>query len=626
MLEDAMAQLGGWVADVSTLGAKAGPTCSAPPQLDSEWTWRHTPYVLLALLGLYLMADLSYYVLVSLVAQLYDHAFPEPGHPAYDRVYRRQKRSGTFQDVPADPAKLAAAKWAARNDSLSPTSPLSPTSCLSPTSPLSPRHHVDSPRSDASGDLIAAEGWPPQRELSGSSGCSVTAHVKMIWGDQETIAQAAGEDLVHPALREMYTSFPLVLVQVPMYNEAAHCELVVEHCCRIAWPSRRMMVQICDDSTDASIRARIDAKAAEMRAAGHWVEVSRRAERVGYKAGNLLAGLRAVAATPFQYYAVFDADFEPPVDYLYQTIWHMEADARLAFVQGRWAYTNGSDSALTWFQRVAQDYHFYWEQRARSFLGQCFGFNGTAGVWRAAAYRQAGGWDVDTLVEDMDISIRAYAAGWKFKYLDHVRCLSELPPTYEAYRTQQYRWSVGPAQVLKKSFHAIVASRSITPLERLDSLYFLFRYFMNLLEAVLILALPPCMLLLPPWQLFSPALMAGTAAAVGVWGCAILLPLTGNPLAAWPLGCLLSVFRAYAFACGILGLQGTRKWKVTLKVGDGASWTREYHPPYLLEGLCTLYFGAITAAAAATGNWLALPLPALLGTCYALATFGDYLA
>lgn len=52
---------------------------------------------------------------------------------------------------------------------------------------------------------------------------------------------------------------------------------------------------------------------------------------------------------PWEYVAVFDADFEMPPDFLYQTIWHMQHDAKLGFVQTRWSFTNGYDNMLCWY-------------------------------------------------------------------------------------------------------------------------------------------------------------------------------------------------------------------------------------------------------------------------------------
>lgn len=66
-------------------------------------------------------------------------------------------------------------------------------------------------------------------------------------------------------------------------------------------------------------------------------------------------------------------------------------------------------------QAVSLNFHFAVEQRSRSFLRTFFGFNGTAGVWRRTAMEQAGGWNMESTVEDMDLSLRAYLNGWKFK-------------------------------------------------------------------------------------------------------------------------------------------------------------------------------------------------------------------
>jgi beta-mannan synthase len=155
------------------------------------------------------------------------------------------------------------------------------------------------------------------------------------------------------------------------------------------------------------------------------------------------------------------SDFVPPEDFLYQTVYHMQRDAKLAFVQGCWTHANRNENWLTWFQAIALDMHFAIEQRARGFMRTFFGFNGTAGVWRVAAMNETGGWSIDTTVEDMDLSTRAFCLGWKFKYLHHVKCPSELPSSMSAFKSQQYRWQSGPMQVAKKCLVDIVTSKRI---------------------------------------------------------------------------------------------------------------------------------------------------------------------
>lgn len=256
-------------------------------------------------------------------------------------------------------------------------------------------------------------------------------------------------------------------------------------------------LQVCDDSTRESVRQKVDAAVISCLEQGHNVQLVRRDNRSGYKAGAMVDGMQRIEDQNFEFVAIFDADFEPPEDFLYQTVIHMVRDDNIAFVQTCWTFTN-SDSLLTWAQKVGLDFHFAVEQRARSFLGHFFNFNGTAGgspvhkswtddvllllgtylresswsystsndifllpagVWRIKAINDAGGWESDTVVEDMDLSLRVYLRGWRSIYLHDVKCPNELPSTLSAYKTQQFRWLSGPMQIVRKSFKNIWTSR-----------------------------------------------------------------------------------------------------------------------------------------------------------------------
>ena len=257
---------------------------------------------------------------------------------------------------------------------------------------------------------------------------------------------APGADKFGHLIDLYHGEFPKVMIQLPMYNEDAHCDLIIHRCCKINWPAHRLLIQVCDDSTREAVRKKVDGAVISCLEQGHNVQLVRRDNRSGFKAGAMVDGMKRVEDQGFEYVAIFDADFEPPEDFLYNTVIHMMRDDNVAFVQTRWTFTNSS-SLLTWAQKVGLEFHFAVEQRARSFLGQFFNFNGTAGVWRIKAINDAGGWESDTVVEDMDLSLRVYLRGWRSLYLHDVCCPNELPSTLSAYKTQQFRWLSGPMQV-----------------------------------------------------------------------------------------------------------------------------------------------------------------------------------
>ncbi|MCA9771410.1 MAG: glycosyltransferase, partial [Myxococcales bacterium] len=194
-------------------------------------------------------------------------------------------------------------------------------------------------------------------------------------------------------------ALPRVCVQLPVYNERYVVERLLRSVAELDYPRDRLTVQLLDDSTDDTTEIAA-AVVAELREKGLRVTHVRREIRVGFKAGALQHGLSLDAA---EFTAVFDADFLPPSDFLLRTLGHFE-DPSVGMVQVCWGHLNRDDSLLTRLQSILLDGHFIIESAARHRSGRLFNFNGTAGVWRRAAVEQAGGWQHDTLTEDLDLS------------------------------------------------------------------------------------------------------------------------------------------------------------------------------------------------------------------------------
>jgi hypothetical protein len=241
---------------------------------------------------------------------------------------------------------------------------------------------------------------------------------------------------------------PLVTVQLPIRNERAVAERVMRAACALDWPGERLQVQVLDDSDDET-SAIIDRTAEALRAEGHDIVVSRRADRTGFKAGNLQSGLDTARG---EYLAVFDADSQPPRDFLRRTIPHLVADAYLAFVQARWSFDNERRNLITRVQALILHGLFTVEQSRLSDSNKPLQFNGTSGVWRASALRAAGGWLPSagaSVTEDLDLSFRVQLRGLRGKMLPTLTVETELPSTMAAFRAQQARWVRGSAEALR---------------------------------------------------------------------------------------------------------------------------------------------------------------------------------
>jgi cellulose synthase/poly-beta-1,6-N-acetylglucosamine synthase-like glycosyltransferase len=248
--------------------------------------------------------------------------------------------------------------------------------------------------------------------------------------------------------------FPLVTIQLPLYNERYVITRLIDATMRLDYPKDKLEIQILDDSTDDTtgiiqdhIQKYIDQ--------GFDIKHIHRTNRQGYKAGALKEGLEVAKG---EYVAIFDADFIPRKKFLKRTIPYFYKYEKLGLVQTRWEHLNREYSLMTRTQAIALDGHFVIEQAVRNRAGFFINFNGTGGVWKKECIFDAGNWEADTLTEDLDLSYRAQMKGWKFKYLVNFTSPAELPSDIFALKSQQFRWTKGAIETAKKIFPVVLKS------------------------------------------------------------------------------------------------------------------------------------------------------------------------
>jgi cellulose synthase/poly-beta-1,6-N-acetylglucosamine synthase-like glycosyltransferase len=296
------------------------------------------------------------------------------------------------------------------------------------------------------------------------------------------------------------TKLPTVTIQLAIFNEATVIRRLLDAVARIEYPRELLEIQVLDDSTDetcAIARQRV----AELCATGRDVSYMHRVDRVGYKAGALAAGLEVAKG---ELLALFDADFVPPPDFLRKVVPHF-ADADVAMVQTRWGHLNREHSILTRVAALMLDGHHLIENRVRAAAGWLFNFSGTGGVWRKHAIVQAGGWEHDTLTEDLDLSYRAQLAGWRFVYREDVVTPAELPEDMSAFRAQQTRWAQGTVQTARKLLRRVLSS-DLRVSARIEAFFHLTPHFAYPLTMTLSIILLPLALLIPASN--TPLLLA----------------------------------------------------------------------------------------------------------------------
>jgi cellulose synthase/poly-beta-1,6-N-acetylglucosamine synthase-like glycosyltransferase len=246
---------------------------------------------------------------------------------------------------------------------------------------------------------------------------------------------------------------PTVTIQLPLYNEMYVADRLIAAVCAIDYPRDLLEIQVLDDSIDET---RTIAERAVRRWAADGIDIKyyHRADRSGFKSGALEAGLKHARG---EYISIFDADFIPTTDFLRRLMPHF-ADPGVGMVQARWGHINGDYSLLTRIQAILLDGHFVLEHGGRHRGGRFFNFNGTAGVWRRIAIDDAGGWQHDTLTEDLDLSYRAQLRGWRFVFVPQLIAPAEVPVEMNAFKSQQHRWAKGSIQTCRKLLPTILRS------------------------------------------------------------------------------------------------------------------------------------------------------------------------
>jgi cellulose synthase/poly-beta-1,6-N-acetylglucosamine synthase-like glycosyltransferase len=421
------------------------------------------------------------------------------------------------------------------------------------------------------------------------------------------------------------TALPHVTVQLPLFNEPDVVEQLLEAVARLEYPREKLEIQVLDDSTDDT-RELARAKVESLARRGIDAVYIHRHDRTGFKAGALDYGQRMAKG---ELIAVFDADFIPQPDFLRAVVPHFE-DAKIGCVQARWGHMNRDHSLLTKIESLMLDGHHMVENCARYGSDRFFNFSGTGGIWRREAIAAAGGWQHDTLTEDLDLSYRAQLAGFKFVYrVDHVTP-AELPEEMEAFRAQQFRWAKGTVQTARKLLGRVWARKDLAFNVRSEAIFHMTPHFAYPFMLLLSVFLLPMLIVMPASDprtllLVDVPLMLGSSGSVVAFyvtadlaqGRSALGALVKLP-ALMALGCGMSPYLTKAVLQGMGGATG--EFVRTPKKGDKSAVKQRYHArtqiPWIELALALQNFIAI-GVAIQTKHYLAAPFALMFGMGYA---------
>lgn len=199
----------------------------------------------------------------------------------------------------------------------------------------------------------------------------------------------------------------------------------------------------------------------------------------GAKAGNLN---HALERTDGDLLVILDADHVVRRDFLTQVLGYFE-DPRLGVVQTPQFYGNAELEPVAgraWLQQTP----FYGTiMRGKHGLDSVF-LCGTNAILRRSALEEVGGFDEESVVEDMATSIRLQQAGWRGVYFPFVLAEGQGPATLRAYFSQQFRWARGSLGAFRTVF-----SRGFDLVQRLQYL-FSTTYYLIGIATLIYLTLP----------------------------------------------------------------------------------------------------------------------------------------
>ena len=444
-----------------------------------------------------------------------------------------------------------------------------------------------------------------------------------------------------PVPRRALLPLPKITVQLPVYNERYVVERLISAVAALDYPRALLEIQVLDDSTDDT--AGIARAACEReRARGVDIHYLHRGHRSGFKAGALKEGFEKSTG---EFLFVFDADFVPPPNFIRDTL-DFFSDPEVGMVQARWDHLNRDFSLLTRLQAILLDGHFVVEHTARNRSGRFFNFNGTAGAWRRATIEEAGGWNADTLTEDIDLSYRAQLARWKFVYLKDVVSPAEVPVDINGFKSQQHRWAKGSIQTGQKLLPAIF--RSAFPLRvKIESFFHLTNNFSYPLVVALSILIFPAMLIRHRlgWThlilLDFPLFFVSTSSVILFYVASQkeIDPRWVRQLRYMPmvmsLGIGLAVNNAHAVLEAVLGRTGEFRRTPKYSVGNRPEdWRRKAYrtrvnPSFAFEIMLAIYFAITIAISLEEKIYLAVPFLMIFFSGYfymAMLTVGQQLS
>ena len=245
---------------------------------------------------------------------------------------------------------------------------------------------------------------------------------------------------------------PMVSLHVPAHNEPP--DMVIQtltSLLRLDYP-RYEIIAIDDNTDDERLWRPVEAWCAQ-----HGVRFVHLADWPGYKSGALNYALRELTHPDAELIGVVDSDYQLDPGFLGRCA-PLFADPQVGFVQAPQDYRGWRHAP--YYRRLYYSYRYFFavSQPSRNERNGAI-FAGTMGLIRRRALDTLGGWDEWCITEDAELSLRLLRAGWSGLHVDQSWGHGVMPLTFEALKSQRYRWCFGGIQILRMHWRSLLPGR-----------------------------------------------------------------------------------------------------------------------------------------------------------------------
>jgi cellulose synthase/poly-beta-1,6-N-acetylglucosamine synthase-like glycosyltransferase len=275
-----------------------------------------------------------------------------------------------------------------------------------------------------------------------------------------------------PYLDIEMAAWPSIVVFIAAHNEEQVIADSLNALLAVDYPREKLTIMPVNDRSTDGTKDIIDRIAAANPGRLHPFH------RATGRPGKAAALLDATALIHAEIIVIFDADYLPAKGLIKQLVAPF-FDPEIGAVMGRVVPLNVGHNLLTRLLDLERAGGYQVDQAARMNLGLVPQYGGTVGSIRHSALVEIGGWNINMLAEDTDITYRMLQNGWKTVYQNRSECYEEVPQTWRVRIGQISRWSRGHNQVMGQNFIKLVFNRRVSMRERVDGALLLAVFLMS---------------------------------------------------------------------------------------------------------------------------------------------------